>query len=141
MKSLRFLTVLISVFHVSCTAFAGTEVTGRSVKEISYEEFGAYRGGKENFTLVDVLSRESYEKGHIEGAISFPLDTINKKTAARALSNKARTVIVYCGGFKCHASTKAALKLEKLGYNVLDYKGGLEEWQNKGNKLLEEERR
>jgi rhodanese-related sulfurtransferase len=31
--------------------------------------------------------------------------------------------------------TQAAKKLTDLGYNVVDYKGGLKEWQEKGNKI------
>jgi rhodanese-related sulfurtransferase len=141
MKNLKLLMVLFSAVQVSCMAFAGTEVTARSVKEISYEELEGYRGGSGNFTLVDVLSKESYGKGHIEGAVSFPLDTINRKNALRVLSRNDKTIIVYCGGFKCHASTKAAQKLAKLGYNVVDYKGGLQDWQDKGNKLVQGETR
>ena len=36
----------------------------------------------------------------------------------------------------CHVSTHAARVLSSLGYTVLDYKGGLEEWQEKGNTLV-----
>ena len=34
------------------------------------------------------------------------------------------------------ASTAAAKKLSGIGYRVLDYKGGLKEWQEKGNNLV-----
>ena len=38
-------------------------------------------------------------------------------------------------GFECPASTHVAKELASLGYKVLDYKGGVEEWIKKGNKL------
>ena len=78
----------------------------------------------------------SYDKGHIAGALSFPYKTIDYKTAPKLL-RKTDTIIVYCGGFTCAAGTKAAHRLQALGYEkVVDYKGGLEEWQAKGNKLV-----
>lgn len=105
------------------------------VKQISYDQFMTIRNFGQNYILIDVLSPDSYAKGHIKGARSFPLDTINKDTASAMLSKDSET-IVYCGSFHCGASTAAAKKLLGLGYKVLDYKGGLEEWQEKGNKLV-----
>lgn len=92
------------------------------------------RNSGEKYKLLDVLSSESYDKGHIDGAVSFPLDTINKATAGKLLS-KGDNIIVYCGSFQCTASTEGARRLSVLGYNVLDYKGGIREWQERGNKL------
>ncbi len=93
------------------------------------------RNSGEPYTLLDVLPSDSYAKGHIEGAKSFPVETINKATAASMLA-KDSNVVVYCGSFQCGASTDAARKLSALGYDVLDYKGGLKEWQEKGNLLV-----
>lgn len=105
------------------------------VKEITYNQFMDIKNSGEKYTLLDVLSQDSYDKGHIEGAVSFPLDTINKSSAETRLTKDAH-IIVYCGSFQCTASTEAAKKLSKLGYDVLDYKGGLKEWQAKGNRLV-----
>jgi len=105
------------------------------VKEITYDQFMQIRNSKESFVLVDALSPESFKEGHIDGAISFPLDTINKDTAGAKIP-KGSNVIVYCGSFQCKASTASAQKLSELGYKALDYKGGLKEWQEKGNKLV-----
>jgi len=105
------------------------------VRQISYNQFMKIRNSGEKYTLLDVLSADSYQEGHIEGSLSIPFDTINAETAGKALL-KDYPVVVYCAGFKCSASTSAAAALTKLGYNALDYKGGLQEWQKKGNKLV-----
>ena len=105
------------------------------VKEITYEQFMKIRNSGEKFILLDVLSADSYRQGHIQGARSFPLEAINRKSAEKMIP-KGTPAIVYCGSFQCAASTAAAKKLGGLGYNVLDYKGGLKEWQDKGNKLV-----
>ena len=105
------------------------------VKEIRYDQFMKIRNSCEKYVLLDVLSPESYNKGHIEGALSFPLETINKDTAKKNLS-KDDSIVVYCGSFQCAASTGAAKKLSALGYDILDYKGGLKEWQEKRGKFI-----
>ncbi|MDD4202911.1 MAG: rhodanese-like domain-containing protein [Candidatus Omnitrophica bacterium] len=105
------------------------------VKEISYDQFMAIKNAGENYRLLDVLSQDSYNQGHIPGSESFPVDKINKETAEGFLSMDDH-VIVYCGSFQCSASTQAANKLTELGYNVVDYKGGLKDWQEKGNSLV-----
>ena len=110
-------------------------VLKNGVKEITYDQFSKIRKSGEQYVLLDVLSPDSYAKGHIEGAVSFPGDTINKETAPSRLSKNAK-IIVYCGSFHCGASTHAAKTLIALGYNVLDYKGGLKDWQDKGNLLV-----
>lgn len=82
----------------------------------------------EKFKLVDVLSKESFEKEHIKGAISIPVDEIEKK--ASKLLKKAEKIVVYCASFDCQASTHAAQRLSAMGYkNVLDYKGGLKDYK------------
>src|SRR3989338_4324361 len=82
-----FLSVAVVLF-VCAGAFAMCGVCGSGaenkaedgVKKISYEQFMGIRNSGEKYTLLDVLSSESYNKGHIEGAESFQLDTINKTT-------------------------------------------------------------
>ncbi|MEI8176068.1 MAG: rhodanese-like domain-containing protein [Candidatus Omnitrophota bacterium] len=106
------------------------------VREITYRQFMSIRTSGEKYRLLDVLDAESYKKGHIEGAESFPVNTIDQGTAASRLS-KDDHIVVFCGGFKCKASTEAAKKLSGMGYEVLDYKGGLKDWQDKGNKLVQ----
>lgn len=105
------------------------------VKQITYNQFMKIRKSGEKYVLLDVLPPDSYAKGHIEGAASFPVTDISEQTAAGKLS-KSDNIVVYCGSFQCPASTEAAKKLSALGYNVLDYKGGLKEWQDKGNNLV-----
>jgi len=105
------------------------------VKEITYEQFRELRDSGEEYVLLDVLSPESYESGHIEDAESFFVATIDADSASQRLSKDSK-IVVYCGGFRCAASSNAARKLSELGYNVIDYKGGLEEWKEKGNQLV-----
>lgn len=115
------------------------EVYNKSVEKegargITYEQFMKVRNSPDKYVLFDVRSEESYKAGHIEGAMSFPGKTINTATAEKILTKDSK-IIVYCGSFECHASTQATKTLSSLGYKVVDYKGGIKEWQEKGNKL------
>ena len=105
------------------------------VKTMKRDELVALIRSSEKFKLVDVLPKESYRKEHIKGAISLPLDEID--TRAKDILNKDEKIVVYCASFDCMASTKAAERLQALGYkNVLDYKGGLKDYKE-GNLPLE----
>ncbi len=107
-----------------------------NVKEISYEQFREIYDSDENFFLLDVLTSESYRNGHIKNAISVPVKTINEQCVTEMLHSDSK-VIVYCAGHSCPASTEAAIKLQALGMvNVLDFKGGFQEWRKQGNELV-----
>lgn len=105
------------------------------VKEINYAQFITIKNSGEKFFLIDVLSEYDYKTGHIDGAISMPIRTINESTVKKVIPSGAR-VIVYCNGFECHASSQAARQLSGYGYKVLDYKGGLQDWTAHGGRLV-----
>jgi rhodanese-related sulfurtransferase len=47
--------------------------------------------------LVEVLPREEYEREHLAGAVSLPLDELSSASAQRTLGGqKTRAVVVYC---------------------------------------------
>lgn len=98
------------------------------IKKITRDELMAMVSSGEKFKLVDVLDGAHYEKEHIKGAISLPVNDIDKK--AEKMLKKDETILVYCASFECMASTNAAEKLKAMGYkNVLDYKGGLKDYK------------
>jgi rhodanese-related sulfurtransferase len=106
------------------------------VKWITYGQFMEIRNSGEKYFLLEVLPAEAYQKGHIEDAVSVPVDTIEQRCMEEML-NKDSNIVVYCYDFECTASTKAVKKLKQLGYKkVLDFKGGKKEWRKNGNKLV-----
>jgi len=109
-------------------------VSVNGVKPVTYDQFQKLRGSDEKFVLVDVLSSDDYSTGHIPGAISFPVKNMNPYNAVNKIPMGAN-VVVYCLDFRCPYSDEAAKKLSSYGYRVMAYKGGLDEWQQKGQKL------
>lgn len=90
---------------------------------------------EDDFMLVEVLSRDQYEEGHLPGAVSLPVDDIDP-AVSDVLPDQKKTVVTYCASYTCPASTNAARLLQEKGYrNVLDYKGSKKEWQQSGLEL------
>jgi len=89
---------------------------------------------RDKFKLIDVLSEKDYKSGHIPGAINLPVD--NLETLAQEHLEKADTIVVYCGGYSCQASTRATKKLLEMGYEkTLDFKAGKRGWVHAGLEL------
>lgn len=98
------------------------------IKKITRDELMKMVSSGQKFKLVDVLDKEHFQKEHIKGAISLPVNEIEKKAAK--ILKKSETIVVYCASFDCQASTKASEKLLSMGYkDVLDYKGGLKDYK------------
>jgi rhodanese-related sulfurtransferase len=95
---------------------------------ITRDEFLQMREKEKNLRIVDVLDMSHFNKEHIKGAINLPLEKIERK--AYKFLNPEDPIVVYCAGFACEASTKAAGKLVSMGFKkVFDYKGGLEDYK------------
>ena len=100
-------------------------------KTITTEKLQSLRKGTGGFLLIDVTSKESFDKDHIPGARSVPLDCVDfaGAVAEKASGSKARKVVLYASGPDSDQSSKAAKKLATNGFtDVVDYAGGLSAW-------------
>ena len=86
---------------------------------------------RENFTVIDARSPEAYATEHIPGAINIPHRKMDEATTANI--DKSSTVVTYCDGIGCNASTKGALNMTKLGFKVKELMGGLDWWKRDGH--------
>ena len=77
--------------------------------------------------VIDARGAESYDKGHIDGAVLFSNYTLPE--------DKEVQLVFYCGGPKCAAAPRAARKVMEEGYeNVMVFHGGWLEWsENAGS--------
>ena len=80
--------------------------------------------------VVDGRSAEAYAREHIPGSVNLPHREISAETTARL--DKSRLYVCYCDGIGCNASTKTALKLLTLGFQVRELLGGLDWWKRDG---------
>ncbi len=88
---------------------------------------------KKSVVVIDVNGAESFQKGHIPGALEF--GSAQKKLAKVLPEDKKTLVVAYCGGPKCNAYTAAAKAAKKLGYtNVKHLSAGISGWMQAGEK-------
>ncbi|QGZ40470.1 rhodanese-related sulfurtransferase [Pseudoduganella flava] len=84
----------------------------------------------QDFVLLDVRGTESYNAGHVPGAV----DLAHRKIIGSKLAEyPAETVFVtYCAGPHCNGAARAAIRLAKLGRPVKIMTGGITGWIDEG---------
>jgi len=74
---------------------------------------------KENTVLLDVRTREEFDKGYIEGAVLLPVDELRQRYKEL---DPAKTHILYCGiGYRAYL---ACLFLNSHGFITYNLSGG-----------------
>ncbi|MCZ0935470.1 MAG: rhodanese-like domain-containing protein [Gemmatimonadetes bacterium] len=80
--------------------------------------------------VIDGRSAEAYAREHIPGAVNLPHREISGETTGAL--DRSMLYVCYCDGIGCNASTKTALKLLGLGFEVRELMGGLDWWKRDG---------
>ena len=83
-----------------------------------------------NIVLIDARSETAFANEHIPHAINRPHRKINQESTAHF--DRGALYVTYCDGIGCNASTKGALKLAELGFQVKELIGGIEWWKRDG---------
>ena len=91
----------------------------------------------EQIVVIDGRSAFAYAEEHIPGAVSLPHREISYNTTESF--DKSKLYVCYCDGIGCNASTKTALKLLTLGFQVRELIGGLDWWKRDGHATHSEE--
>jgi rhodanese-related sulfurtransferase len=86
--------------------------------------------GVPGLVVVDSRSTESWEQGHLPGAVHLPTALIAER--APLLVPRDATVVTYCWGPGCNGATRAALAFARLGHRVKEMIGGYEYWVREG---------
>jgi rhodanese-related sulfurtransferase len=119
-KMLLTLTVALMGFAAVAAEFA--DVSIKEVKELT---------AAKKAVLIDVNGTESYQKGHVPGALDFA--AIKDQLATSLPADKSTVIIAYCGSPKCKAYREAAEAAAKLGYiNVKHMSAGIKGWKEAG---------
>ncbi len=80
--------------------------------------------------VIDTRKPFAYDKERIPTAVNLPHREMDATTTAHL--DKSKTYICYCDGIGCNASTKGALKMAQLGFQVKELIGGLAWWKLDG---------
>jgi len=82
----------------------------------------------QNYVLLDVRSKEAFEKSHAITAVSMPHSAINPQSFAQYPQNTL--FVVYCWGPGCNGASKAGEKISALGFTVKEMIGGIHYWED-----------
>jgi rhodanese-related sulfurtransferase len=115
---------------VLMVALGATVVIAAECADITIPELKAAIAAK-TVTLLDANGTESWQAGHIPGAVDFT--TQKDKLAELLPADKSALVVAYCGGPQCMAYKAAAKAAVKLGYtNVKHLSAGIHGWKDAG---------
>jgi rhodanese-related sulfurtransferase len=93
----------------------------------------AITSGTADFVVLDVRGADSYDKGHVPGAINIPHGKI---IASKMANFPSDTVFVtYCAGPHCNGAYRGAIRLAQLGRSVKIMIGGVTGWLDEGFSL------
>lgn len=136
MKNIFYIiTFFVSAFANGQTALDSLlqKENKQSVPYITVEELVK----KKNFVLLDSREKVEFETSHIENAAFVGYDKFKLRKIKKLLpKDKNEAIVVYCSlGIR---SEDVAEKLQKAGYtNVYNLYGGIFEWKNKDNPVID----
>jgi rhodanese-related sulfurtransferase/DNA-binding HxlR family transcriptional regulator len=114
-----------SATRVADVERAAREYLGSEVEAISREEL-AKRLRRNDVVLVDVRPAEEFESGHIDGAVSIPLEELDERLAELPAGTE---IVAYCRGAFCAYAHDAVRRLNAAGKAARRLDGGWPEWQ------------
>jgi rhodanese-related sulfurtransferase len=92
--------------------------------------------GAQGFVLLDVRAPQSFQAGHVPGAINLPHGKINERNLAAYPVDAL--FVVYCNGPHCNGADRAAARLARLRRSVKKMIGGIEGWKDEGFNLTKD---
>src|SRR5215204_7031265 len=81
---------------------------------------------RNDVVLVDVRPAEEFDAGHIDGAVSIPLDELDERLAELPANSE---IVAYCRGAFCAYAHEAVRTLRVRGRSARRLEGGWPEWQ------------
>lgn len=115
-------------FNIPCRVYREAERNDylfsflQPVKSISTKELADL--SEKNSRILDVRTPQEYRAGHIKQALNVPLAKIDTYRG-----KKEEVVYVICqSGMR---SKQAAKQLKKNGYEVINVRGGMNQWSGK----------
>lgn len=80
-------------------------------------------------TVIDVRPHDEFARGHIAGAISIPIDELERRLTELPTG---REIVAYCRGPYCVFAYEAVKALRTHGYLVRRLEDGYPEWKSAG---------
>lgn len=127
-----------SLFIASVWAANSPESIEGTVK-VTAEEFIGLVDKIPNLVVIDSRIPGDRKQGFVEGSLSLPDVDTTCESLSKVISKKDAPSLFYCNGVKCGRSAKAIKIALSCGYtNIYWFRGGFEEWLEKGYPYLQE---
>lgn len=120
---------------VNMAGFMIENILTEKVKQVQWEDL---ENLPENTLLLDTRTEREYNRGHIEGAINLPVDTLRSvlqpqyemETMSETVLPKDKTYYVHCqSGLRSYLACRI---LSQYGYDCYNVAGGYEFYQQTG---------
>lgn len=124
--------------HTNTNAFSYQAATAEQASEFftaklvcetdCSDVYADIKAENKNYILLDVRSKEAFDKSHAITAVSMPHSEINSDSFKRY--TKGTVFVVYCWGPGCNGAAKAGAKISALGFTVKEMIGGIHYWED-----------
>ena len=88
--------------------------------------------------LIDVRPETEFGHGHIDGAISIPIEQLEQRLEELP---KGKRIIAYCRGTYCLMADEAVSLLRQRGFDAVRLEGGWPEWSSEHSRSVRELRK
>jgi rhodanese-related sulfurtransferase len=123
----KLVATLIALVSASALVLADDEFPNITTEELKQAI------AEKKVVLLDVNGTDSWQEGHIPGALNF--DKVEGNLAKALPADKNTLVVAYCGNERCTAYKAGAAAAKKLGFtNVKHYSKGIAGWKKAGEK-------
>jgi rhodanese-related sulfurtransferase len=105
---------------VNMAGFVAQNVLSGKSNMITWDEVSKLN--KDDYILLDVRTEEEFIRGHVNGAVNIPLDSLRERVSEL---DKTKIIIAYCKvGIRGYIAERI---LEQKGFTVLNVTGGYTE--------------
>lgn len=103
-------------------------------KTVPFIKAKELRENNQNYTILDIRELKEYNVSHIKNAISISFNDFNVKMIKHKI-DKNTPIVVYCSiGYR---SEKVGEKLLNEGFTVYNLYGGIFNWKNSNNPVVD----
>lgn len=105
------------------------------LRAITTAELATRLEENDDVLVLDVRPEREYRTGHIPGARSIPIETLEDHLGELSGDEE---IVAYCRGPYCVFSDEAVRRLRARGFDVKRLEGGLPDWAAEGHPVDEE---
>ncbi len=103
------------------------------VTTLTAEQVIELANSKHDLVIIDSRITADRKHGYLEDSLSLPDIKTNCPELGKLIPRKNTPTLFYCNGVKCGRSVVSVKIAKSCGYNNMYwFKGGFEEWKNKG---------